>query len=234
MDENIENPEKFWEDLYAGRAARPLDSGPNAVLAAIMTGLGLPAGDALDLGCAEGADAVWLGQLGWNVTGVDVSETALERARARAEHAGLGGRIRTERHDLGGSFPTGHFDLVNAQYLQTPLTFPRARVLRQAAAAVRPGGLLLIVDHASVAPWSWNRGLDAVFPTPRETLATLDLHPGDWIEHRVEAATRQAIGPGGQRATVTDNVMALHRRAHETGEATRARGSHVVPRSRTH
>lgn len=213
VDENITNAEKFWDDLYSGREARPLDAGPNAVLSTVLTGLGagLPTGDALDLGCAEGADTVWLAHRGWSVLGVDVSTTALERTRARAEHAAVGGRVRTEQHDLGVSFPAGHFDLVSAHYLHTPLDFPRARVLQRAAAAVRPGGLLLIVDHASVAPWSWNQDEDVVFPTPRDTLDTLDLDPADWTEHRVEAADRQASGPDGQVAGVTDNVMALRR-----------------------
>lgn len=204
---------RFWEDLYAGREARPLDAGPNAVLADVLTGLGedLPPGDAVDLGCAEGADSTWLAGRGWTVLGVDVSATALERTRARAARAGVSDRVETEAHDLGRSFPIRSFDLVNAHYLQTPLEFPRARVLRRAAAAVRPNGLLLIVDHASVAPWSWNQGA-VTFPTAHTTLATLDLDPADWTEHRVEAADREATGPDGQVATVTDNVIALRRR----------------------
>lgn len=204
---------QFWEGLYAGRQARSLDATPNAVLADVLTTLGedLPPGEAVDLGCAEGTDSVWLAGRGWTVLGVDVSATALERSRARAAHAGVPDRVRTERHDLGQSFPSGSFDLVNAQYLQTPLELPRARVLGQAAAAVRPHGLLLIVDHASVAPWSWNQD-PGTFPTPRETLATLELDPADWLEYRVEAADREATGPHGQVATVTDNVIALRRR----------------------
>jgi chemotaxis protein methyltransferase CheR len=204
---------QFWEGLYAGHQARPLDAKPNAVLADVLTTLGddLPPGEAVDLGCAEGADSVWLAGRGWTVLGVDISATALERTRARATHAGVSDQVRTERHDLGRSFPTESFDLVNAQYLQTPLEFPRARVLGQAAAAVRPHGLLLIVDHASVAPWSWNQD-SVTFPTPRETLATFKLDPADWIEYRVEAADREATGPDGQVATVTDNVIALRRR----------------------
>lgn len=211
--DDFEDAETFWEDVYAGREARPLDAPPNAVLSAVLSGLAadLPAGDALDLGCAEGADTVWLGRRGWDVLGVDVSTTALDRTQARAEQAGVGGQVRTERHDLGASFPVGHFDLVSAHYLQTPLTFPRARVLQQAGAAVRPGGVLLVVDHASVAPWSWDRRV-VTFPTPRETLDTLELNPADWTELLVEAADREATGPQGQVATVTDNVMALRRR----------------------
>lgn len=205
--------EDFWDGLYAGRRARSLDAGPNAMLVAVLSGLAqdLRVGYALDLGCAEGSDSVWLADRGWDVLGVDVSPTALERTRARAEYAGVAERVRTEQHDLGSSFPSGRFDLVAASYLQTPLSFPRARILQQAAAAVRPGGLLLIVDHASTAPWSWDRGKDVVYPTPRETLDTLELDPADWTEHRVEAARREAAAPDGRVATVTDNVISLRR-----------------------
>lgn len=213
MTYDRENAERFWEHMYAGRESRPADARPNAVLAAVLTapGVGLSVGDALDLGCAEGADTVWLAQRGWSVLGADVSPTALGRTRSRAELAGVGERVRTEHHDLASSFPSGLFDLVSAHYLQTPLRFPRTRVLKRAAAAVRSGGLLLIVDHASTAPWSWDRGKNIRFPSPRETADALDLDPGEWSEHRVEAVERQAIGPGGQIATVTDNVIALRR-----------------------
>ena len=78
--------------------------------------------------------------------------------------------------------------------------------------AVAPGGLLLIVEHASVAPWSW-ADPDAAFPTPEKSLAALDLDPSRWHGEFVGAHERLATGPGGQSATVTDNVIALRRLA---------------------
>jgi hypothetical protein len=68
---------------------------------------------------------------------------------------------------------------------------------------VTPGGLLLIVDHASVSPRSWS--------DPEETLAPLDLSPDEWYTERLEACEREATGPDGQRATVTDNVIVVRR-----------------------
>lgn len=71
-------------------------------------------------------------------------------------------------------------------FLQSPVEFPRTRVLRAAARAVTPGGLLLIVEHASAAPWSW-ADPDTAFPTPEQSLETLDLDPSRWHSEFVGA-----------------------------------------------
>ena len=199
--------ERFWEGHYRERD-RVWSGSANAVL--VQYAASLPPGTALDLGCAEGADAIWLAGLGWRVTAVDVSATAISRAAAQAEAAGVAARIDFQRHDLAETFPEGAFDLVSAQYLQSPVDFPRDQVLRRAASAVAPGGLLLIVTHASVAPWSWNQD-PQVFPTPEEALAALDLTDGQWRHVFVGAPERQATGPNGETATVTDTVIAISR-----------------------
>ncbi len=167
----------------------------------------------MDLGCGEGGDAVWLARLGSRATAVEVSATVLDRAAALASAAGVEPRIDFQRHDLTATFPAGTFDLVSAQYLHSPVEFPRHRVLREAAAAVAPGGLLLIVDHASVAPWSWNQDPTTRFPSPGETLATLDLDSSRWRTERLDAPARSATGPNGESATIIDNVIAVRRLA---------------------
>ncbi len=208
-DDEPDTAERFWESHYRCRG-RPGSTRPNAVLADVVAAL--PPGTALDLGCGEGGDAVWLADRGWRVTAVDVSATALARTAARAAAAGVGDRVAVERHDLARSLPGGSFDLASAQYLHSPVAFRRERVLHAAADRVAPGGLLLIVDHASRPPWSW-AAADTRYPTPAETLDALDLGLGRWRTERLEAVDRRAVGPGGETAVVTDNVIALRRRA---------------------
>ena len=196
--EGGDQAERFWEGHYR-RRERVWSGRANAVLVDVVGAL--PAGMALDLGCGEGGDAIWLARQGWRVTAVDVSATALDRASEDAASAGVADRIDFQQHDLALTFPSGAFDLVSAQYLHSPIEFPRVHVLQEAASAVKPGGLLLIVDHASVSPRSW--------ADPGETLAPLDLSPDEWRTERLEAREREAVRPNGQMLTVTDNIIAL-------------------------
>ncbi|MFF2845009.1 SAM-dependent methyltransferase [Streptomyces sp. NPDC058001] len=201
--------EQFWEQHY--RTRRAWDARVNPLLA--ETAAPLRPGAALDLGCGTGGDTLWLAQQGWHVTAVDISTTAVERVRERAGELGLADRVVTERHDLADSFPAGEFDLISAQYFQTPFPLLRGRVLRTAAGALRRGGLLLIVDHGSTAPWSWDQDPDIHYPTPTEVAAELDLDPAHWSVLRADMPHRRATGPTGETATVIDNVLLVQRTA---------------------
>ena len=167
-------------------------------------------GRALELGCARGDDAIWLARQGWAVTGIDISETALRIARSSAEAAGVADRTHFERHDLGASFPAGTYDLVSAMFLQSPVQFGRVQALRRAAASVSPGGLLLIATHGSRSPWS-SAPPDMAFPTAQEELSALRLASENWRNIFVGEIERMGSEPAGQRAMVTDAIVAIER-----------------------
>lgn len=198
----------FWDGLHASLPAAD-DPQPNARLVETVTDL--PPGDALDLGVG-GGDALWLARRGWRVTAVDISGVAVERLTGHARANGLGDLIDAQRRDLGASFPEGRFDLATAQYFHTPFDMDRSAVLRRAAHALRPGGRLLVVDHGSTAPWSWNQDPDVHHPSPREVAAGLALDPATWRVERADAPRRMATGPDGTTtAEVVDHVLLLHR-----------------------
>lgn len=199
---------EFWDEFY--REHQQVWSGQvNARLAEIV--VELTPGRALDLGCGEGADAVWLAENGWEVVAVDVSATALNRARIAAGQHGVASRIRFERHDLPSGFPAGRFDLVSAQFLHSPVRLDRDAVLHRATDAVAVGGTLLIVDHAAAPPRAGEHARDHEFPTVEGVLAALQLDESRWHRVRAERVERTAVGPEGQSATIADNVFVLRR-----------------------
>jgi SAM-dependent methyltransferase len=105
----------------------------------------LPPGRALDVACGAGRNAVWLAERGWTVTGVDFSDVALENARRLGAERGV--EVDWVAGDLREwQAPAGAFDLVAVLYLQLPAD-ERRTVLARAAAAVAPGGTLLVVGH---------------------------------------------------------------------------------------
>jgi SAM-dependent methyltransferase len=198
---------KHWEERY-GERDQIWSGRVNVRLAEVVSPVA--PGHALDLGCGEGADACWLAEHGWSVVGVDVSDTALQRATAAAEARGLSDRVTFAQHDLSDSFPDDTFDLVSIQYLHSQVPFDRPRVLKQAAAAVRPGGLLLIVDHAAPPPWS-KLDHDHEFPSAEEVIGSLELDDDGWERVRVDTVEREGTSRDGQTGTLVDNVMVLRR-----------------------
>jgi 2-polyprenyl-3-methyl-5-hydroxy-6-metoxy-1,4-benzoquinol methylase len=138
----------FWEQRWA--AARGDAQGvlvpPNQTLTDVAAQL--PAGTALDAGCGEGSDAIWLAGRGWTVTAVDFVAGPLARGRDHAEQlsADAAPRINWRQTDLSTWTPPEQaYDLVSAHYLHG--VADRADLFRRLAAAVRPGGTLLIVGH---------------------------------------------------------------------------------------
>ena len=206
-------PDQFWDGFYRERS-QVWSGKANALLVREVTGLA--PGTALDLGCGEGADAVWLARQGWQVTGIDISAVALERAAAHALDAGVEGLVTWVQADLAdwartdpGANPG--YDLVCAQFLHSPTDLPRDAILHRAMAAVAPRGRLLVVGHQDFPPWSSHPAPVPPLPTAVELAQELKLEAHGWMVETSAAVPRPVEGPEGQRAVLNDNVLRARR-----------------------
>jgi len=134
----------YWERHWTPTAAAGPRSLPTNPYLPAETGH-LPVGSALDAGCGTGTEALWLAGQGWQVTGADISGTALATATTRAAAAGLGDRIEWVETDLTRWEPDRTWNLVVTSYAH-PDTGQLA-FYRRIASWVAPGGTLLIVGH---------------------------------------------------------------------------------------
>lgn len=192
-----------WHQHYAPEAI--WSGNPNGALVAELAGL--TPGRAVDVGCGEGADAVWLAGQGWQVTAFDVAESALERGRAAAESAGV--EVEWVRAGLLSSeLQAGAFDLVSACYpalQRTPERLAEQALLR----LVAPGGRLLMLAHADVdRTTALEHGFD-----PDDYLDPGDLLTAasdGWSVERHERRPRRIDGGAGA-GHHTDIVLVLRR-----------------------
>lgn len=203
--------EELWDERYRSRPA--LWSGePNRHL--VGEAAELEPGLALDVGCGEGADAIWLARRGWRVDGVDVSGVALRRAAEHADRAGaeIAGRITWLHENLTAWDPgRGRYDLVSAQYMHLPP--PERDVLfRGLAEAVAPGGTLLIVGHhpSDLQTTVPRPPRPELFFTGADVVALLD--PDGWDVVTEAAVARSVTDPDGRAVTVHDTVVRARRR----------------------
>ncbi|MEP6851988.1 MAG: FAD-dependent oxidoreductase [bacterium] len=196
--------EKAWDERYATHS-HVWSGKPNPVLVAEVADL--PVGTALDAGAGEGADACWLAAHGWQVTGVELSGVALERAAAHAKERGL--EVTWHHLDLTREPAPGVYDLVSAFFLHLPPE-PRRDLLAKLAAAVAPGGILLVVGHdpsdESVVP---RPALAEVGWTADELARMLGE---EWTIEVAEARPRRVAHPGdGHDVTIHDAVLRARR-----------------------
>ncbi|WP_141962040.1 class I SAM-dependent methyltransferase [Actinoallomurus bryophytorum] len=192
-----------WDEMYRSRD-QVFSGDPNGVL--VGETIDLPPGRALDAGCGEGADALWLARRGWQVTAVDVSETALRRAAAAATE--VKDRVSWARADLITTPPPADaFDLVSIQY------FPLRRrsghaALRGLLDAVAPGGTLLFATHAlsDLAPRQEEDFDPADYYQPDDIAELLDP---TWNVLVKETRPRTAPAPAGTHHTHDTVLRAL-------------------------
>jgi SAM-dependent methyltransferase len=214
MHEHSDDParmlsQEFWDERYGGE---PVWSGrPNLQL--VRYAAELPPGVALDVGSGEGADVLWLAGQGWTATGADISPVALARAAGLAQEAGaeIAARITWQQADLLTWVPPeASFDLVTAQFMHLPGP-EREAVHRRLAAAVRPGGTLLIVAHHPADLMTVPRPFPAdMFATGEKMAAVLD--PAGW-EIETAGPEREVTGPEGTPVTLQDAVLRAVRRS---------------------
>ena len=201
---------EFWEERYAGSDG--VWSGRvNHTLAAVAATLA--PGTALEVGCGEGADAIWLAERGWQVTGIDISPTAVRRATEAAAMTGVDpDRVRFVAAGVAEAAVDDTYDLVTASFLHSPAEVDRTAALRRASDRVHPGGHLLVISHASAPPWAdVQPGHDHHFLTPPEELEALALDPASWQTLIAEVRSRPTTTPDGREAEIDDSVILLQR-----------------------
>ncbi|WP_396290812.1 class I SAM-dependent methyltransferase [Curtobacterium sp. KT1] len=206
---------EWWEQRYAERDG--IWSGRvNAVLADVAAELPPAPGDrarrALDLGCGEGGDVVWLAEQGWDALGIDLSVTAIERGSRASVAAGVEEQTAFVAADLATWATAARFDLVTASFLQSwPVEIPRAAILRRAAGFVAVGGHLLVTAHAAPPHDDLPSELrEYRFPTPEEDLMALQLDD-TWDVIAAELRPRTATTPDGDPHQVVDSVVLVRR-----------------------
>lgn len=176
----------------------------------------LPPGTALDLGCGEGGDALWLARHGWRVTAVDIAPSALAVGASQQDP---GDDITWVAADLAEWMPPTSYDLVAASFLHSTVELPRERILRRGAAAVAPDGTLVIVGHAGVPHWAENEHAHAdgpQLPMPEEVLGSLfgagsPLVRDEWTVVTAALLERAVTAPDGSANSIEDSVLTLRR-----------------------
>lgn len=213
-----ESAMEHWESEYSQRR---WSGRANPTMADVVQNL--TPGAALDLGCGEGGDAVWLAEQGWRVTAVDIAPTAISRGAQGAAARGVADRIDWIAHDLATWQPTDAVDLVTASFFHSTVDLPRTDILRRAAGRVRPGGHLLIVSHVfesedDLPPWAprnvehHHHDMTRVLLTPAQEVAGLALDEALWQVVIQEVRLREATGPDGQQTAVLKDGVVLLRR----------------------
>ncbi|CUR60535.1 Methyltransferase type 12 [metagenome] len=195
-----------WEERYS--TPESVWSGqPNAQLVAEASRL--TPGTALDVGCGEGGDVIWLARQGWQVTGADFSLNGLARARAHADAAGVLDRTDWWQVDAR-AFAAGDraYDLVTTHFLHPP-DGGMVDVTRRLAGAVAPGGHLLVVGHAPAAHFTQLTAAHrrAMFEA-RDLVPAL---PDDFEVVAVEQRPRVAVRDGASHH-IEDSTFLARRR----------------------
>lgn len=171
-------------------------------------------GAALEAGCGEGAEAIWLALAGWKVTAADIADEALARGAARAAARGLDdGAIQWVRADLSAWEPSGTFDLVTTHYAHPAM--PQLEFYDRLSTWVAPGGSLLLVGHLHADEGDHGAHHDHG-PAPEASVTVAGItgrfDPAAWDVVTAGQHTRTSDAPGGGQVTLHDVVVRAVRR----------------------
>ena len=193
---------EHWDERY-GTEELIWKAEPNRFLVEELDALA--PGRALDVACGEGRNAVWLASKGWRVTGADFSRAGLAKAQRLATDRGVE-VTWVEADVVEWQPPTASFDLVVVMYLHLPAE-QRRRALAHAAAALAPGGVLLVVGHDTSNLLKGTGGPQdpAVLFTPEEIVEDLS---GLRIE-RAEQVKRTVVTDAGEATAIDALVRAV-------------------------
>ena len=193
---------EHWDERY-GTEELIWKAEPNRFLVEELDAL--PPGRALDVACGEGRNAVWLASKGWRVTGADFSRAGLAKAQRLATDRGVE-VTWVEADVVEWRPPTASFDLVVVMYLHLPAE-QRRRALAHAAAALAPGGVLLVVGHDTSNLLKGTGGPQdpAVLFTPEEIVEELS---GLQIE-RAKQVKRTVVSDAGEATAIDALVRAV-------------------------
>lgn len=121
-----------WNERYRERDP---STEPSELLEGVVDTL--PDGRALDVATGGGRNAIFLAELGYEVTGIDVSEEALEIARERAAKRGVSERFEFVQGDVESyEFSTNLYDVIVVSHYHSLNALPELK------RALAPGGVL--------------------------------------------------------------------------------------------
>jgi SAM-dependent methyltransferase len=193
-----------WDERYGDAADRMWSGAVNGSLA-LELGSATP-GRILDIGCGEGADAIWLAQRGWDVTAVDISAVAIGRARAAAGAEGV--TVDWWCADVMATPPDADaYEVVTIQYPALLREAGDSAILRLLG-TVRPGGTFLVVGHDLDAEHARHDGHDMA---PFVDLDDLRRLLADGFDVEVDEVRSRPDPPAGAHH-VDDVVLRARRR----------------------
>jgi 2-polyprenyl-3-methyl-5-hydroxy-6-metoxy-1,4-benzoquinol methylase len=198
----------YWEKLWTKTLLEQFDKvarrPPNKHLVAEVARL--RPGRALDAGCGHGAETLWLAALGWEVTAVDFSASALAHARSMAEALGadVAERVRWVEGDLSvWAPPRHHYDLVLCLFVHVAGSVEE--MVRRMASGVASSGTLFMVGHRPTDPATRNSTAAASQVQVSVETARAALDPREWELVTAEERPRTVAGAG------VDAVIAAQR-----------------------